>query len=204
MLTSLGKRRTQIIAVGTLAPAPLTGPGAFWPQFVAAGSGDGGHVALLQADPEKWEDFDEVLRVNPVCAVNPYLRETLEREHRAALKSERAARTFRNYRLNLPGDPVESQPLNHNCGVGAGLLLARFLSARESPSSALTLAERAVMERSGGGVAEREESRRGQLRRGCRPWPTRSTRIRSRNPTYLELARSGGLSVDDARRRTQH
>ena len=27
MLTSLGKRRTQIIAVGTLAPAPLTGRG---------------------------------------------------------------------------------------------------------------------------------------------------------------------------------
>ena len=27
MLTSLGKRKTQIIVVGTLAPAPLTGPG---------------------------------------------------------------------------------------------------------------------------------------------------------------------------------
>ena len=113
MLTSLGKRRTQIIVVGTLAPAPLTGPASWYPALVAEGSGvvDGRHVALLQADPEKWGDFSEVLRVNPVAAINPYLKQTLEREHRAALKSERAARTFRQYRLNIPGEPVESQPL---------------------------------------------------------------------------------------------
>ena len=111
MLTSLGKRRTQILIVGTLAPAPTQGPASWWPSLVAEGSGDGRHVSLLQADPAKWRDFGEVLRVNPVCAVNPYLRETLELEHAAALKSERAARTFRQFRLNIPGDPVESQPL---------------------------------------------------------------------------------------------
>ena len=111
MLTSLGKRKTQIVVVGTLAPAPLTGPASWWPQFVAEGSGDGRHVSLLQADEAKWTDFDEVLRVNPVCAVNPHLRRTLEREHKAALERESSARTFRQYRLNLPGDPVESQPL---------------------------------------------------------------------------------------------
>ena len=111
MLTSLGKRRTQIIVVGTIAPGQLTGVGAWWSDFIKQGSGDGRHVSLLQADPEKWRDFSEVLRVNPVAAINPYLKQTLEREHRAALKSERSARTFRNFRLNLPGDPVESQPL---------------------------------------------------------------------------------------------
>ena len=112
MVTSLGKRKTQILAVGTLAPAPLTGPASWWPSLVASGSGDGRHVSLLQADPEKWGDFEEVLRVNPVAAVNPYLKQTpWKREHRAALASERAARTFRQYRLNIPGDPVDSQPL---------------------------------------------------------------------------------------------
>ena len=111
MLTSLGKRKTQIVVVGTLAPAPLTGPASWWPSFVASGSGDGRHVQLLAANPEKWGEFDEVLRVNPVCAINPHLRRTLEREHRAALESDRAARTFRQYRLNLPGEAVESQPL---------------------------------------------------------------------------------------------
>ena len=111
MLTSLGKRRTQIIVVGTLSPAPLTGPASWWPSFVASGSGDGRHVALLQADPDKWTDFDETLRCNPCSAINPHLRRTLEREHKAALASERAARTFKKFRLNIPGEAVESQPL---------------------------------------------------------------------------------------------
>ena len=106
--TALGKRKTQVIAIGTLAPA---GPGSWWPDFIKQGSGDGRHVSLLQADAEKWTDFDEVLRVNPVAAINPYLRRTLEREHKAALESDRAARTFKNFRLNIPGEPVDSQPL---------------------------------------------------------------------------------------------
>ena len=111
MVTSLGKRKTQILVVGTIAPAILTGPASWFPALVASGSGDGRHISLLQADPAKWKDFEEVLRVNPVAAINPHLRRVLEREHRAALASERAARTFRQYRLNIPGDPVESQPL---------------------------------------------------------------------------------------------
>ena len=50
--TALGKRKTTIIAVGTLAPAPLTGPASWWPSFVASGSGGrSSHIALLQADP---------------------------------------------------------------------------------------------------------------------------------------------------------
>ena len=100
-----------MIAIGTLAPSALTGPASWWPQFISAGSGEGRHISLLQADPEKWESFDEVLRVNPVSLVNKYLLDTLKREHKAALESERAARTFRQYRLNIPGDPVEAQPL---------------------------------------------------------------------------------------------
>ena len=111
MTTALGKRRTTVVAVGTLAPAPVTGPASWWPSVVASGSGDGRHVSLLQADPAKCRDFSEVLRVNPVAAINPHLRRTLEREHEAALSSEMAARTFRQYRLNIPGDPVDTQPL---------------------------------------------------------------------------------------------
>ena len=195
MLTSLGKRRTQIIAVGTLAPAPLTGPGAFWPSFVAAGSGDGRHVTLLQADPEKWTDFDEVLRVNPVAAINPHLRRTLEREHKAALESERAARTFRQFRLNIPGDPVDSQPL-------------------------VTTAEwervcaRAVPEREGKPVIGVDLGGTRSWSAGSAVWP--SGRIESwaiapgvpslaeqeredqvTEGTYTALVRSGGLSVDE-------
>ena len=109
--TALGKRRTTVVAVGTLAPAASTGAASWWPSFVASGSTDGRHVSLLQADHDKWRDFDEVLRVNPVSAISSHLLRTLEREHQAALVSELAARTFRQYRLNLPGDPVNTQPL---------------------------------------------------------------------------------------------
>ena len=109
--TGLGKRKMTIIAIGTLAPAPLTGPASWWPSFVIEGNGDGHHVSLLQADAKKWKDFDEVLRVNPVAAINPHLKRTLEREHKVALSSERAARTFRQFRLNIPGEPVDTQPL---------------------------------------------------------------------------------------------
>ena len=109
--TALGKRKMTVVAVGTLAPAPLTGPASFWPSFIASGNGDGRHVSLLQADEEKWTDFEEVLRVNPVAAVNPHLRRTLEREHTDALASDRTSRTFKQFRLNIPGDPVDSQPL---------------------------------------------------------------------------------------------
>ena len=111
MVTSLGKRKTQILVVGTLAPAPLTGPASWWPALVASGSGAGSHVSILQASSTSWKDFNEVLRVNPVSAINPHLRRVLEREHKAALASERAARTFRQFRLNIPGEPTESQPL---------------------------------------------------------------------------------------------
>ena len=108
---SIGKRRMTVVAIGTLAPAPLTGPASWWPSFMTSASGEGTHVALLQGDPEKWQDWNEVVRCNPVSLISKHLRQTLEREHAAALASDRAARVFRQYRLNIPGDPVDSQPL---------------------------------------------------------------------------------------------
>ena len=108
---AIGKRRMTVVLIGTISPAALQGPASFWPDLIKQGSGDGRHIALLQADPEKWESFGEVLRCNPVASINPFLKQTLEREHKVALESDRAARTFKNYRLNLPGDPLDQQPL---------------------------------------------------------------------------------------------
>ena len=149
IVTALGKRKMTVVAVGTIAPAPVT---AWWPQFVAEGSGAGRHVSLLQADADKWTDFDEVLRVNPVAAVNPYLRQTLELEHDAALKSERAARTFRQFRLNLPGDPVESQPLVTTAEFER--VCARPVPACEGkPVIGVDLGGNPLLERGGGALA---------------------------------------------------
>ena len=54
--------------------------------------------------------------------MNPYLEKTLRREFDEALKSERAALPFRQYRLNLPGgESTGEQPLITAGGVGKGV-----------------------------------------------------------------------------------
>ena len=195
--TALGKRRMTIVAVGTLAPAPLTGPASWWPGFVASGNGAGRHVALLQADPDKWRDFDEVLRVNPVAAINPYLRRTLEREHKAAIQSERAARTFFQYRLNLPGDPVDSQPLVTSAEWER--VPARPVPAREG---------RPIIGVDLGGTRSWSAA--------CGVWPSGRIEAWASAPgvpslaeqeredqvaegSYSDLVRSGGLAIDEGR-----
>ena len=194
MLTSLGKRKTQIIAIGTLAPAPLTGPASWWPAFINQGSGDGRHVSLLQANPEKWKSFDEVLRVNPVAAINPHLRKTLEREHKTALESERAARPFRQFRLNIPGDPVDTQPLitsaewERVCArpvppCEGAPIIGVDLGGNRSWSAACALWPNGRIESWGvapGVPSLAEQERDDQVTEG----------------TYSELVQSGGLSVD--------
>ena len=55
MLTSLwASAEPKLLSWEHSHPAPLTGPASWWPALVAEGSGDGRHVALLQADPAKW------------------------------------------------------------------------------------------------------------------------------------------------------
>ena len=197
MLTSLGKRKTQIIAIGTLAPAPLTGPGAWWPDFIKQGSGDGRHVALLQADPEKWEDFQEVLRVNPVAAINKHLKRTLEREFKVALGSDRAARTFKQYRLNIPGDPVDQQPLVTTAEWK--MVCARPVPAAEGkPVVAVDLGGN----RSWSAAAAVFPTGRIEAWAIAPGIPSLADQERDdqvAEDTYSELVRSGGLSVDAGR-----
>ena len=193
--TGLGKRTMTIIAIGTLAPAPLTGPASWWPATVAAGSGNATHVALLQADPDRWESFDEVLRVNPVASVNPHLRRALEREHKSALESDRAARTFRQFRLNIPGEKVDSQPL---------ITSAEWQKVCAKP----------IPEISGKPVIGLDLGGTRSWSAACSIWPSgriESWAIAPGKPslsdqekedqvaegTYLQLVQSGGLAVDE-------
>ena len=195
--TALGKRRTTVVAVGTLAPAPLTGPASWWPSFVASGNSDGRHVALLQADADKWRDFDEVLRVNPVAAINPHLRRTLAREHEAALSSERAARPFKQYRLNIPGEPVDTQPLITSSEWSR--VCARPVPACEGhPTIGVDLGG----SRSWSAAAAIWPSGRVEswaLAPGIPSLGEAEREDQVQEGSYAELARSGGLAVDDAR-----
>ena len=195
--TALGKRKMTVVAVGTLAPAPTQGAGSWWPSFIASGSGESRHVSLLQADEEKWTDFDEVLRVNPVAAVNPHLRRTLEREHTDALASDRTSRTFKQYRLNIPGDPVDSQPLITTAEwarvvdrpvpeCDGAPIVGLDLGGTRSWSAAAAIWPSGRIEAwaiAPGVPSLADQEREDQVHEG----------------SYTELVRSGGLSVDEGR-----
>ena len=198
MRTALGKRKCQIVLCGTVAPSPMQGPGSWWPELVKAGSGAGVHLELLQADEKKWRDWDECLRVNPAHLVNPFLEKTLRREFEEALKSERAAIPFRQYRLNLPGgESTGEQPLITSAEWGR--VCARPVPACEgNPVIGIDL----------GGTRSWSAA--------CALWPSgriSSWAIAPGVPSlgeqeladqvppgsYEELARTGGLSVDTER-----
>ena len=184
-----------VILIGTIAPSAVVGPSAWWFDCIEQGSSNGKHVALLQADPQKWKSFDEVMKCNPVAAISTYLRKTLEREHKVALESERAARSFRMYRLNLPGDSVDTQPL---------VTTAEFARVVARP----------VPPREGAVVVSVDLGGNRSWSAACGIWPTGRIEAWATAPgipslaeqerddqvadgSYGELVQSGGLSVDE-------
>ena len=195
MKTALGKRHCQIVLCGTLAPAPLTG---WWPELIQAGSGAGVHLELLQADENKWRDWDECLRVNPAHLVNPFLEKTLRREFEDALKSERAAIPFRQYRLNLPGgESTGEQPVL-------------------TPEELSRVYSRQVPERSGQPVIGVDLGGGRSFSAAAAVWPNGRVEVwclaagdvsleeaarldQLPEDAYTSLAKSGGLVVDFAR-----
>ena len=198
MLTSLGKRQNANYCRGNTRARAFDGSSVVVAVVCGVGgAGDGRHISLLQADSAKWRDFDEVLRVNPVSAINPHLRRVLEREHRAALASERAARTFRQFRLNLPGDPVESQPLMTTAEWER--VCARAVPACEGkPIIGVDLGGN----RSWSAVSALWPNGRidaWALAPGVPPLASQERDDQVAEGTYVELARSGGLSVDAGR-----
>ena len=100
IVTAQGKPGSPLRAVfiGTLAPAMA----GWWHDLVDAGSGPGRHVTLLQGRVEKWSDFREVLRVNPLARVSPEFKAQLKMELAEARRDSRLKARFLSYRLNLP------------------------------------------------------------------------------------------------------
>ena len=193
--TALGKRKMTVVAVGTLAPAPTQGAGSWWPAFIASGNGDGRHVSILQADEEKWTDFEEVLRVNPVAAVNPHLRRTLEREHTDALASDRTSRTFKQFRLNIPGETVDSQPLITNAEFER--VCARPVPECEGqPLVGLDLGGTRSWS-AGSAVWPSGRIEAWAIAPGVPSLPDQEREDQVAEGTYTELVRAGGLTVDE-------
>lgn len=105
--TSLGKVGASMKAVyiGTVAPAR----GNWWPELLEAGTSGKTYVQALAGDAEKWDDWPEVQRVNPVTRLKEAkdFRAELKEEIENAHRDGRLKARFLSYRLNVPSsDPA--------------------------------------------------------------------------------------------------
>ena len=88
----------RVVYIGTLAPAV----GGWWHDLVADGSRRSTYVQALQGDPERWDQWPEIRRVNPLTAVSDDFRRKLLEERDAARRDSRLKARFLSYRLNVP------------------------------------------------------------------------------------------------------
>ena len=98
--TSIGKPGSplKVLYVGTLAPAEA----GWFHDLVSDGSQPGIYVQALQGDPEKWDNWHEIARVNPLVWISPPFRKRLLLERDNARSDTRLKAQFLSYRLNVP------------------------------------------------------------------------------------------------------
>ena len=108
IITALGKPNSPMRAVfiGTLAPS-MSG---WWHDLVNDGPTDTTYVQSLQGNTEKWDQWAEIRRCNPLTAISGDFRRRLLVERDDARLDSRLKGRFLSFRLNVPsGD--ESQVL---------------------------------------------------------------------------------------------
>ena len=99
--TAQGKPNSSMraIYIGTLAPADA----GWWRNLIEDGSHDSIYVqALLLDGRERWDDWREIKRCNPLMAAFPDSRKKLREERKAAYGDSRLKARFLSYRLNCP------------------------------------------------------------------------------------------------------
>ena len=98
--TSLSKPGQDLTAiyVGTLAPS-VSG---WWHELCYAGSHGSTYVQLLQGRAERWDQWSEIRRCNPLVNVSPEFRRGLLEERDNARHDEGLKARFCSFRLNLP------------------------------------------------------------------------------------------------------
>ena len=87
-----------VVYIGTLAPAE----GGWWPALVDAGTRGSTYVQALRGDREKWDQWSEIRRCNPLTTISAPFRRKLIEERNAARRDERLKGRFLSYRLNVP------------------------------------------------------------------------------------------------------
>ena len=88
----------RAIFIGTLAPAR----GGWWHDLVAGGSHASTYVQAIQGRRERWDQWPEIRRCNPLTAVSAPFRRKLLEERDAARVDTRLKARFMSYRLNIP------------------------------------------------------------------------------------------------------
>ena len=98
--TAKGKPGSPLrsLYLGTLAPST----DGWWHELALSKSGRGRAVLCLQGDREKWDQWREVARVNPLTRIAPEFRKQLRSELKEAMADSRLKARFLSYRLNLP------------------------------------------------------------------------------------------------------
>ena len=88
----------RVVFIGTLAPS-VSG---WWHDLVETGTHGSTYVQMLRGDSDKWNDWKEIRRVNPLTVISPEFRKKLRQELADAQADTRLAARFKSYRLNLP------------------------------------------------------------------------------------------------------
>ena len=98
--TAKGKPGSPLRAlyIGTLAPA-VSG---WWHDLVDDGTHGSTYVQALRGNPERWDQWPEIRRCNPLTAISPPFRKKLLEERDAARADSRLKARFLSYRLNVP------------------------------------------------------------------------------------------------------
>ena len=100
VVTSLGKPGSpmKVIAVSTLAPAV----DGWWVDLIEGGSQGSTYVQAIKGDPDKWDQWPEIRRCNPLSVVSKRFRKRLLLERDEARRDTRLKARFLSYRLNFP------------------------------------------------------------------------------------------------------
>ena len=88
----------RVVFIGTLAPS-LSG---WWHDLVKGGTHGSTYVQVLRAAPDKWDDWKEIRRVNPLTVISPEFRSKLREGLAAAQLDTRLKAQFLSYRMNVP------------------------------------------------------------------------------------------------------
>ena len=98
--TAKGKPGSPLRAlyIGTLAPAMA----GWWHDMVNGGTHGSTVVHALRGDPERWDQWPEIRRVNPLTAISATFRRKLLEERDNARADTRLKARFLSYRLNVP------------------------------------------------------------------------------------------------------